>query len=98
MTQRFDTVLQAIRTLSAREKLQLIQAITTDLQQLDELASTNEAFWTPSTLNTLIATQQTPVITDIQMLVDDFWPEDETADDINTYIEAQRHLDRTGSR
>ena len=42
----------------------------------------------------LIAEQQPPVSTDIATLAAGFRPEDENADDINAYIDAQRHANR----
>ena len=39
--------------------------------------------------------KRTEPVTDLLQLVADFWPQDETADDINTYIAMQRTEDRT---
>jgi hypothetical protein len=50
------------------------------------------------TLDELIDEQQTPIIADISTLAADFWPEDESAEDINAYIYAQRHTDHEPAR
>ncbi len=56
------------------------------------------AFVRGRTLNDLIAEQQPPVVNDIDALGADFWPDDESADDFNAYIAAQRRADRETRR
>ena len=94
MTAQLQRVLTDARALSAREKLELLQAITQDLQQTYDLSEAAAQFWKPRSLAETIALQATPVVTNLDDLAADFWPEDETADDINDYIAAQRHADR----
>jgi hypothetical protein len=52
-----------------------------------------QPFLRGQTLEELIAEQQPPVVSDIDALAADFWPEDESADDINAYVEAQRRAE-----
>lgn len=94
MTAQLQRVLTDARALSAREKLELLQAITQDLQQTYDLSEAAAQFWKPRSLAETIALQATPVVTNLDDLAADFWPEDETADDINDYIAAQRRADR----
>lgn len=94
MTAQLQRVLTDARALSAREKLELLQAITQDLQQTYNLSEAAAQFWKPRSLAETIALQATPVVTNLDDLAADFWPEDETADDINDYIAAQRRADR----
>jgi hypothetical protein len=61
---------------------------------MDMLETGSIAFLRGRTLDELIAEQQPPIITDLDALAADFWPEDESADDINAYIESQRRADR----
>jgi hypothetical protein len=65
----------------------LIEVIARSLTQVDTLETQSSVFLCGRTLDELIAEQQPPVITDLDTLAADFWPEDETADDINAYIE-----------
>jgi hypothetical protein len=91
MQQELETVIRAVRALSPRDKLALLGVITQDLQQNHDLAESNAAFWSPPSLEQLIAAQNIPVVPDIALLGADFWPEDETADDINEYVMQRRH-------
>lgn len=94
MTAQLQHVLTDARALSAREKLELLQAITQDLQQTYDLSEAAAQFWKPRSLAEITALQATPVVTSLDDLAADFWPEDETADHINDYIAAQRRADR----
>jgi hypothetical protein len=93
-TQHLQRAIEAAQTLSPREKYELIEVIARSLVHTDALESRSAAFLRGRTLDELIAEQQPAVIADISALAADFWPEDESADDINAYIEAQRHADR----
>ncbi len=93
MTTELATVIRAVRTLSHREKLELLQIISQDLQHDLALVEGNTRFWATQRLDDLIHAQQTPIIGDVSRLGADFWPEDETADDINAYLEQQRRND-----
>jgi hypothetical protein len=97
-TQHLQRAIEAAQPLSPREKYELIEVISRSLVQADALESRSATFLRGRTLDDLIAEQQPPVITDIATLAADFWPEDETADDINAYIDAQRHADREPAR
>jgi hypothetical protein len=90
-TQTLQHAIEAAQALSPREKYQLIEVIARSLTQADAIETQSSAFLRGYTLDELIAEQQPPVITDLDALAADFWPEDETADDINAYIEQQRH-------
>lgn len=98
MTVQFQQVLTDARALSAREKLKLLHAITQDLQETYDLDEAATQFWKPRALADLVALQATPLVTNLADLAADFWPDDETADDINDYIAAQRHADRLSDR
>lgn len=94
MTAELQQMIAAVRTLSRRDKLQLLQVIAQDLQQADALYEASRAFWNPQSLDEIARAQSAPVITNIRMLVADFWPEDETADDINQFISERRLSDK----
>ena len=79
------SVLDEAQTLSPVEQLQLIQALSQTLQQHYQQPSVD-------TIPALVKRSQP--VTDINQLGVDFWPEDESADDINTFIAQQRVADR----
>lgn len=91
MHQELETIIRAVRALSPRDKLAILGIITQDLQQNHDLVESNAAFWAAHSLEHLLAAQNVPVITDTTLLRADFWPEDETADDINDYIMQRRN-------
>jgi len=89
-TALLERAIEAAQRLSAHEKYQLIETIARSLSQVDALAANSAAFLRGHTLDELIDAQQPPIVTDLDALGADFWPEDERADDINDYIESQR--------
>lgn len=92
MTPQLQQVIAAARALSPRDKLELLEAISHDLQHT--LTAESAAFWSSRPIGEIAHTQAAPVVTDIRALAVDFWPEDESADDINRFIAEQRHADR----
>ena len=91
ITASLQQAIEAAQRLTPREKYQLIEAIAHSLAQADALEVRSASFIRGRTLDDLIAEQQPPVVTDLDTLAADFWPEDESSDDINDYIEDQRH-------
>jgi len=85
MTASVEHVLQAAQHLSPAEQLELIQAIS---QSLLRQYRQTESDAIPQHV------KRTAPVTDLAQLAADFWPEDESADDINDYITQQRHEDR----
>jgi hypothetical protein len=79
-------VLDAAQELSPVEQLQLIQALSQALQRRYEQLSPMDTI--PATV------KRSQPITDLNQLAADFWPEDESADDINAFISQQRAADR----
>jgi hypothetical protein len=80
-----EEVREAARRLPPTEQLQLIQDLLRGLQQ----GYLGRADTIPP------GVRRTAPITDLSELEGDFWPEDESADDINTYVAQQRAADRT---
>lgn len=97
-TATLQQAIDAAQRLSPREKHQLIEAVARSLTQADALEVRSASFVRGRTLDELIAEQQPPIVNDIDALHADFWPEDESADDFNNYIEAQRRADRAMAR
>jgi hypothetical protein len=85
MTTSVERVFQTVQHLSPAEQLELIQAIS---QSLRRQYQQTEIDAIPKTV------KRTAPVTDLAQLAADFWPEDESADDINAYIAQQRRDDR----
>ena len=95
MTLPLQQVIAAARALSPRDKLELLEVISHDLQQSYTFTNESATFWSPQSIDEIAQAQAAPVITDIHALAVDFWPEDESADDFNQFIAEQRRADRT---
>jgi len=78
-------VLNEAHQLSPVEQLQLIQALSQVLQQRYEQTSADTI---PASV------KRTAPVTNLDQLGADFWPDDESADDINTFVAQQRAADR----
>jgi hypothetical protein len=97
MTQQLQSVIDAARDLSAREKLELMQVIASDIMQVDSsLVEGDTQFRACRSIAELVSSQSTPVVTDLQSLAADFWPADESADEINQFVAERRLADRMG--
>lgn len=92
MTDELRSILTAARALSPREKLELLEAISRDLQQAYALVDESAAFWTPPSLEELA--ENVPVVDDLHMLAADFWPQEDSADLLNQFVAEQRQADR----
>lgn len=81
-----ESVLDEAQTLSPVEQLQLIQALSQTLQR---------RYKQQLSVDTIPASvKRSQPVTALSELAVDFWPEDESADDINTFIAQQRAADR----
>jgi hypothetical protein len=94
MTQDLQAVIEAVHALPLSDKLEVLQALSKDLNRVYAFEAASTAFWSPKTLEELAAAHSAPVITDVRTLATGFWPEDETADDVNRFIAEQRNRDR----
>ncbi len=79
-----DEIREAALRLPPTQQLQLIQDILGRLQQGYPLP--------PDAIPSDV--RRAAPVTDVADLIADFWPEDETADDINAYVAQQRAADR----
>lgn len=91
---RIQTIVEASHALFPLEKLELIQQLSRDLHEAYALEVAAAEFWTAHTLSETVSAQSTPVITDSHTLIADFWPSDESADDINDFIAQRRAAGR----
>ena len=93
MSTRVQTVIDAAQELTLLEQLDLISVISQSLYRSYQGFQPGLDFWQPPTLEQLIQSQQTQPITDLSDLEADFWPTEESADEIIEYIYQQRKHD-----
>jgi hypothetical protein len=86
--------MEAAQKLSPLEQLDLISALSRALHRNYLQTLPVEGFWKPKTLEQHIQAQQTQPVADIAALCGDFWPEDESSDDLIQYIYEQRREER----
>jgi hypothetical protein len=84
VTTNVQRLFEDVQQLSPSEQLKLIQLLT---QSLSQHFQRTDGSAIPADV-----TRSAPV-RDLGELVADFWPEDESPDDINSYIAQQRHED-----
>jgi hypothetical protein len=89
-----QTILEAAKQLSPDEQLKLIEKVSQSLQarhQPEQWRGQGGEFAPAATIPAGI--RRTEPVKDLAHLRADFWPDDESADDINTFIAAQRRED-----
>jgi hypothetical protein len=86
-----QSVVNAARKLSPIEQLEVIQALSEALQQF---VAKSPAFTDTTTSHLPDYVRRAPPITNLEFLAADFWPEDESADDINAFVRKQRLSER----
>lgn len=96
MTPELQQVIAAARALPPRDKLELLGVITRDLQKAYSLAEESAAFWSPRTIDEIAQSQAAPVVSDVGMLAADFWPVEESADDLSEFVARQRRTELAG--
>jgi hypothetical protein len=94
MTASLNSLIEAAKELSPLERLDLISAITQSLQDSYQQLLPAVDFWEPKALEYFSEAQRTQPVSDIAELRADYWPEEESADDLITYIYDQRQEDR----
>ena len=96
MSVAFKTIVKEVQHLTPKERIDLLQIISRSLSDVSQDNGAN-AFWTRRELEEHIRSQQAKPITDISSLKGDFWPADETVDEMIEYIYGQRREDRDES-
>lgn len=93
MTATIESVIAAAQQLTPREQLEVIQSLSHMLlQQYTEKVSVPAESQSKPSIPSYI--RRTRPVMSLAQLAANFWPEDETADDINDYIAQQRVDDR----
>jgi hypothetical protein len=89
-----QAVVAAAQQLSPSEQLEVIQALTRVLQQRFPQTTVQPSMRSERTIDLPATVRRTAPVSDLRDFAADFWPEDETADDINEYLAQQRATDR----
>ncbi len=93
MTLELQNLIDAAQKLSPPEQLSLIGEISKFLPRSYQQMQPRGDFWYPKTLKQHVQAQGASPVKDIASLQVDFWPEEETADDIIEYLYQQRQDD-----
>ncbi len=88
MTTLLADLVKAAQALPPLQQLELIQALE------HGLPSGSYAFWMARSLDELARMQGIAPVVTIATLQADFWPQDETGEDIVTFVRDQRRHDR----
>ena len=89
MTARLQHIIDEARALSPEERIEAMQALSGDCPH----SLRSAAFWRPREIQDIAGEQQAPPITSIGDLTTDFWPGDESTDDLLEFVREQRHAD-----
>ncbi len=98
MSTKLQTAVDTAEKLSPLEQLELLRILSESLHRNFHQTLLTEDFWQPKTLDQLLRAQQTSPVADIDELAVDFWPEEESVDDLVEYIYQQRDEDRLKDR
>lgn len=93
MTEALQQVVDAARALSPKDKLELVEIISGELN-LNGSQRISEEFWRPRSLDEIARNHASVVVTNVDDLVGDFWPQDESVDEFNQFIAEERENDR----
>ena len=92
MTEKLQALIDTARELSFAEQLELISAVSQLVQSAYQ--DSGSSFWQSKTIEQLIQEQQVRPVGNLKDLTVDFWPDEESADELIDYIYQQRLEDR----
>jgi len=95
MTVQVQRVIETVRAFPISDQIEVLQAISENLQRNNTLEISSTEFWQSRSIEELARLQSAPVITDIGALAADFWPDDESADEFNNYVNERRRADHS---
>ena len=88
MNGRLQDLIEASQELTPVEQVQLLSALTESLYHYHVQDQQDT-----SLQDSIHALNRTPPVDDLSQFVADFWPPDETADDLNDFIYQQRQTE-----
>jgi lipoate synthase len=88
MSPQLESAIAAIQPLSSTERQQVLNL----LRQTDftNLADRSREFWQGQTIEQLRAIQKTKPTNNLEDLVPDFWPEEDSIEEFLGFLQAQR--------
>jgi len=93
----FQTIVQEIQRLTPQEQIDLLQILSRSINDVSRQNNGANAFWKHRQLAEHIQQQKVQPATDIASLKGDFWPEEESVDEMLEYIYSQRYEERDES-
>jgi hypothetical protein len=94
MSEDVQAVIDVIERLSPNEQLEVIATVSRGLQKQYQPNRVTMSIQEFAPVNLIPAeVKRSDPLKEISQLKAEFWPEDETADDINNYLEQQRRED-----
>jgi hypothetical protein len=93
MTPRLEAAIGAIQPLSPTERQQLLQILTQDDLSAtfqSDLKTLNAQFWQGIPLQQLRTTQAPVTVHNLKDLAADFWPEEDSIENLLTFLRQQR--------
>ena len=73
-----------------------MELVSTLSDFLQKKYNRNSEFWNTKTVDELVQEQKIEVTNNIAVLGVDFWPDEESVDEFNEFIQQQRQRDRLG--
>lgn len=95
MTANLQTLIHSAEQLTPVEQIELINAVSNFLYQHYRQELRTADFWQPQPVELIVAAQQTQPASGLSTLKADFWPEDESADDLIEFVTQQHQADGT---
>ena len=93
MRKRVKELMDAAVELSVSEQLELLAALSSQLQTNFQSTDKEQEFWQGKSLEELIQEQNVTPKQNIRDYAKSFWPEEETVDDFNQFLQEQRRAD-----
>jgi hypothetical protein len=95
MTTDVEEILEAVRILPLPKQLEVLQSLVHSLSGVwPQFLENSVDFWSRRSADDLAAEQRAPVVADLAEFTMPDWPTDESAEDLNAHIRAQRDADR----
>jgi hypothetical protein len=88
MTPQLEAAIAAIQPLSSTERQQVLDLLRQP--NTENLADRSRDFWQGQTIEQLRAIQKTKPINNLEDLVPDFWPEEESLEEFLDFLQTQR--------
>ena len=94
MNPKIQPFIKTVRGLPFPDQLEILQEITRSMSVKFRQSDMRDDFWHPKTAEEHSEIAHTEAVSDVDDLIGDFWPEDESADDFITYTYDRRREDR----